>query len=95
MKKLIAVFAVLSLWTTIAVADEAPPTTETTPDPTTETTPEIEATPEPVDCSTLEGDEKTKCEEEQAAPEVGKTGKTGKSLNQSEDGRMESFDEDE
>lgn len=90
MKKLIAVFAVLGLWTTIAAADEAPPATT---DPATE-----EAAPEPVDCSTLEGEEKTKCEEEQAAapePETGKTGKGGKGLTRSDDNRMESFDEDE
>jgi hypothetical protein len=94
MKKLIAVFGVLCLWTTIAVADEAPPAA-TTPDPAAETT------PEPQDCSALEGDEKTKCEEAQAAPapptpEAGKAGKGGKGgLTKSEDGRMESFDEDE
>jgi hypothetical protein len=84
MKKLIAVFAILGL-STIALADEAPPATEVAPEP------EVEQ----VDCTELEGDEKVACEEAapEAPPEAAKAGKGG--LTKSEDGRMESFDEDE
>ena len=91
MKKLIAAFIALGMCTGIALADEAPPASY----PTTEVAPEApEATPDPVDCSTLEGEAKVACEEAAAVP-APEAAKAGKSLTKDEDGRMEDFANDE
>lgn len=89
MKSVLAVFAVLGLLTSAAVADETQ--AESTTPPPTETAPAE-------DCTKLEGEAKTACEakaaEAQTEPTT-TTEKAGKSMNKSESGNMESYDSDE
>lgn len=64
-------------------APEAPPAASDAPPAAAEAPPA---------CDTLEGEAKTACEAAAAAP---KEEKAGKSMNASNDGRMESYDSDE
>lgn len=85
MTKLLTTFTVLGLTTAVAFADD-------TPAEQTEAAPAEEV----VDCDTLEGDEKKECEAKKAAAEepADKPAKSGKSLQKSDDNRMESLDDE-
>jgi hypothetical protein len=84
MTKLVGAFALLSLTTAVAWADDAPATADPVVDEPT------------VDCETLEGDAKTECEAKAAADAAGAAEKDskGKGLKKSEDNRMESLDDE-
>lgn len=90
MKSLITIFAILGLGTTVALAEDAPAADNACA---------AEAPAEaPADCSKLEGEEKEKCEaaaKTDEAAEAPAEGKSGKSMQKSDDGNMEKFDEDE
>lgn len=78
----LATFAVLSLLSAAAFADD-------------EKIDKEEAQPtEEVDCSTLEGEDKTACEAKQAA-ESEEPKKSGKGLTKSDDNRLEMVEDDE
>jgi len=85
MTKMFTVFAALGLTTAVAWADDAP-----TPDTTEAKAEEV------VDCETLEGEAKTECEAGQAAAAAAADApkKGGKSLQKSEDNRMESVNDE-
>jgi len=90
MRHLIAVVALLGLCTAIAAADDAPPADDQGQG--------VKA--EEQDCTKLEGEEKTKCEEAKAATPEDKAAtpedkKGGKQMEKSNDNRMESMDVDE
>lgn len=96
MKSLLAAFAVLGALTTAALADEAQ-SDSVAGDAANACSPAQ-------DCSTLEGDAKTECEAKAKAAEDGKSAestessgakKGGKSMNETNDGNMESYDKDE
>jgi len=92
MQRLLAVFAILGLGTAVAIAgDPAPAEAENA----------CSAEAAEVDCSTLEGEAKTKCEEEAKAKaeaekpaEEAEEKKGGKSMEASNDGNMEDFGEE-
>ena len=86
MTKLVTTFALLGRTTAVAWADDAPADQ-------TEAKPDAE---EVADCDTLEGDEKKECEAKKAAAEepADKPAKSGKSLQKSDDNRMESLDDE-
>ncbi|MCK6505882.1 hypothetical protein L6R53_21265 [Myxococcota bacterium] len=92
MKTLLSTFAALGLLTGVAVADDSqPPTTQVTE--TTETAP---TPPADEDCTKLEGEAKTECEAKKAAAAEAPTEeKKGKSMEKSNDNRMESYVSDE
>jgi hypothetical protein len=84
MNKMLTVFAALGLTTAVAWADDAP-----TPDATEVKDDEV------VDCETLEGEAKTECEAGKAAAAAADAPKKGgKSLQKSEDNRMESVNDE-
>lgn len=87
MQRLLVVFAVLGLGTAVAIAEDPAPAENA-----------CNAEAAEVDCSTLEGDAKTKCEEEaKAKAEADKPAeekKGGKSMEASDDGNMEDFGEE-
>ena len=85
MKTLIGAFALLGLTTAVAyAADDAPAPAPTEADK-----------PAEQDCTKLEGDAKTQCEEAKKAAEPKEEDKkAGKSLNKSENNRMEAFDDE-
>lgn len=82
MTKLITAFGLLSLFTAVAVADDDTPAPAASEDK-----------PAPVDCATLEGDEKASCEAEQAKPAAEKKSK-GKGLQKSDNNRMENIEDE-
>lgn len=91
MKTLLSTFALLGLLTGAAVADDSNQNNQISE--TTETAP---TTPAEEDCTKLEGEAKTECEAKKAAAaEAPKEEKKGKSMEQSNDNRMESYVSDE
>ncbi len=96
MRKLIAVFALLGGLTSVAFADEAaedaPPAVD---DAATESSDDA---PEAPDCTALEGEAKTACEEANAAAEAPPVEEEaakskGKGLTKSNNNRMTSFED--
>ena len=87
MKSLLTVFAILGLGTaTVAFAEDAP----------AENACNACAAEAPADCSTLEGEEKSKCEEAAKAEDAPKEEKKGgKQMKKSDDGNMEKFAEED
>jgi len=90
MQRLLVVFALLGLGTAVATAGD--------PAPAENACNAEAAEPAEVDCATLEGEAKTKCEEEaKAKAEADKPAeekKGGKSMEASDDGNMEDFGEE-